>query len=138
MIKALIKIGLLLVVGIISYNYFLGTPEEKASSKAIFKSVGELGKSVGSLIKSEKQKLDEGKYDGALDKISDLFDNMKGKAMEKKEWLDQLELLDEERDRLKRELAENTEMSDEKKKKMKEDLEELMEKTKGLVEEMEQ
>ena len=138
MIKGLLKLGALLVVGIICYNYFLGTPEEKESSKRIFKTVGELGKSVGNLIQSERQKLDEGKYDGALDKISNLFDELKGKAGEKKEWLDRLDELDTERLRLKDKVDSDTILSDEQKTKMKEEMEKLLDKTKELVEEMDQ
>ena len=34
MMRSLIKLGLILVVGILVYNYFFGTPEEKQQSKA--------------------------------------------------------------------------------------------------------
>ena len=138
MIKGLLKLGALLVVGILCYNYFLGTPEEKESSKRIFKTVGELGKSVGNLIQSERQKWDEGKYDGALDKMSNLFDEIKGKAGEKKEWLDKFEELDLERLRLKEKASSDTIISEEQKSKMKEEMEKLINETKELVDEMEQ
>lgn len=138
MIKGLLKVGALLVVGILCYNYFLGTPEEKESSKKIFKTVGELGKSVGNLIQTERQKLDEGKYDGALEKISNLFDELKSKASENQEWLDKLKELDTERLRLKDKVDSDTTLSDEQKSEMKEEMEKLLDKTKSLVEEMEQ
>lgn len=74
------------------YNYFFGTAEEKAQSKEIFSDIKDLTKSAVGLLKSERQKFDEGKYDDAVDKIGGLIDNLKGKA-EKLE--DNRELLDQ-------------------------------------------
>jgi hypothetical protein len=58
------------------YNYFLGTPEEKSTSQKIFGEVIHLGKSSWDLLRAEKQKLKEGKYDIALDKVSQLLDGI--------------------------------------------------------------
>jgi hypothetical protein len=69
MIGFLFKIGLSLVVLLLVYNYFLGTPEEKSNSKEIISEVIHLGKSSWELLRTEKQKLSEGKYDLALDKV---------------------------------------------------------------------
>lgn len=80
MIKTIIRLGLLLLVGVLVYNYFLGTQEEKESSKRIFNEVKDLGKATWDLLKSEKEKFDEGKYDEALSKIDDIFDKVKGEA----------------------------------------------------------
>lgn len=74
------------------YNYFFGTAEEKAQSKEIFSDIKDLTKPTVGLLKSERQKFDEGKYDDAVDKIGGLIDNLKGKA-EKLE--DNRELLDQ-------------------------------------------
>ena len=80
MVRSLIKLGLILVVGILVYNYFFGTPAEKQQSKAIFEDVRSLTKSAVGLLESEKEKFDEGKYDDAVDKVGGLLDNLKGKA----------------------------------------------------------
>jgi len=80
MLRSLIKLGLFLVAGILVYNYFFGTVEEKAQSKEIFSDIKSLTKSAVGLVKSEKEKFDEGKYDEAVDKIGGLIDNLKGKA----------------------------------------------------------
>ncbi len=80
MIRGIIKIGLLLLVGILIYNYFFGNTEEKAQSKEIFSKVGELGKAGFALLKTEKEKFDQGKYDDALEKIGGLFKTMKKRA----------------------------------------------------------
>ena len=61
--KSILKLALILVVGILIYNYFLGTDEEKQQSKEIFTEVRDLGKAAWGLLKSEKEKFDEGKYD---------------------------------------------------------------------------
>lgn len=80
MIRGIIKIGLLLLVGILVYNYFFGNTEEKAQSKEIFSKVGELGKAGFALLKTEKEKFDQGKYDDALEKVGGLFKSMKKRA----------------------------------------------------------
>lgn len=80
MIKTVIRLGVLLLVGVLVYNYFLGTQEEKESSKRIFNEVKDLGEATWSLLKSEKEKFDQGKYDEALSKIEDIFEKVKGEA----------------------------------------------------------
>ncbi len=80
MIKSLIKLAIILVVGILVYNYFFGTPEEQQQSKEIFTEVKDLTRSAFNLLRTEKQKFDEGKYDDAVEKVGGLLENMKGKA----------------------------------------------------------
>lgn len=82
MIKNILKIGVLLVIGLIGYNYFLGDEAEKAQSKEIVTKVGDLGKDAWNLLKSERQKMKEGKYDDALDKLDGLYQSLRGKAQE--------------------------------------------------------
>ena len=72
MIKSILRLAAILVVGILFYNYFLGTPTEKEQSKKVFSKVKDLGRDAWDLLKTEKEKLDEGKYDEALDKITTL------------------------------------------------------------------
>lgn len=107
MIKSIIKLGLLLIVGVIVYNYFLGTPAEKAQSQKIFDKGKEVVVSVKDLVASEKEKFDSGKYDDALEKVGGLFEDMKEKAKEVKDsdYLDELEKLDEKRKALQEELS---------------------------------
>jgi hypothetical protein len=73
MIGFLIKIALFAVIGILGYNYFFGTSEEKAQSSKVFGQVKEVAVSVGELAKSEKEKYDAGKYDAALDKLAGAY-----------------------------------------------------------------
>jgi len=73
MIGFLIKIAVFAVIGILGYNYFFGTSEEKAQSSKVFGQVKEVAVSVGELAKSEKGKYDAGKYDAALDKLAGAY-----------------------------------------------------------------
>ncbi|MBC6995542.1 hypothetical protein QWY85_12975 [Neolewinella lacunae] len=82
MIRTLLKIGLLLVVGLLGYNYFFGDAEEKAQSREIVGKAGELGKDAWNLLVSERQKMREGKYDDALEKLDGLYTSLRGKAKE--------------------------------------------------------
>lgn len=152
MLKSIIKVGLLLVAGILVYNYFFGTPEEKAQSKEIFTSVKDLTKSAFDLLKHEKEKFDEGKYDEAVEKVGGLLENLKGKAeqlSENKELLDQIAELEQKRQRLSDEIdqevpanydntaAEQPVMDSTSRKHIEEEWEDLVRKTEHLMEDME-
>ena len=80
MIKSLIRIGLLLVVGILAYNYFFGTTEEKAQSKEVFKKTGDAVKSAWNVLKAEKSKFDAGKYDKVMSKLGDAYRSLRSQA----------------------------------------------------------
>ena len=73
MIRSLLKIGLLLLVVILVYNYFFGTDAEKDQSRQVFGQMRSVVVSVSDLVRSEKSKFDAGKYDGALDKLGDAY-----------------------------------------------------------------
>ena len=64
--KILFTVVVFLLVGILGFNLLFGTPEEKDSSRKILGQVHELGVNVATLLKSEKEKFDEGKYHDAL------------------------------------------------------------------------
>lgn len=99
MIKSLLKIGLLLVVGILGYNYFLGTPEEKAQSKEILGKAKDIGAASINLVKGEIQKFKSGKYDESLDKVGSLLAKAKNTAQEKGgDLLDRMEDWEEQKD----------------------------------------
>lgn len=73
MIRSLLKIGALLVAGILIYNFFFGNDAEKEQSRKVFGQVRGVVVSVGDLLKSERAKFDAGKYDGALEKLGDAY-----------------------------------------------------------------
>lgn len=143
--RSIIRLGLLLVVGVLVYNYFLGTPEEKQQSKEIFSKVKELTKSSIDLLKSEKDKFDEGKYDGALDRIGNVFGKLKKNAedIQDSELLDRLAELEDKRKSLERHLEESevqeydSERAERKDKaEIKKEWEELIAETEELMQEM--
>ncbi|MEL7421617.1 MAG: hypothetical protein AAFN81_01435 [Bacteroidota bacterium] len=76
MIRSLLKLGLILVAGILVYNYFFGTPEEQAQSKEIFGKVRDVGKDAWALLKTEKDKFEEGKYNGAVEKVGESVEGL--------------------------------------------------------------
>ncbi len=80
MIRSLLKLGFLLVVGILVYNYLFGTSEEKAQSKEVFQKTGAAVSSAWSLLKSERQKFDAGKYDNALDQLGGAYREVRDRA----------------------------------------------------------
>jgi flagellar motility protein MotE (MotC chaperone) len=107
MIRSLLKLLFMLVLGVLVYNYFLGTPEEKEASKAIFREVKELAVGVKDLVKSEKEKFDAGKYDEAVDKIGGLLSKLKRKAKDIDEkYIDQIQSLEKRKKELKDAISE--------------------------------
>lgn len=72
----LVSLGLMLLVGVLVYNYFLGDEAEKQQSKEVFQKTRELGKSIKELYQAEKQShYDEGKYNRILDPIKKVIKN---------------------------------------------------------------
>ncbi|MFK7808629.1 MAG: hypothetical protein AB8F74_12565 [Saprospiraceae bacterium] len=90
MIKSVIKVGLMLIVGILAYNFFFGSAEEKAQSKEIINKAADVGKAGVGLLREEVSKFRSGKYDDALDKIGTAIDATKDKVEEGSQMLDQI------------------------------------------------
>jgi len=152
MIKSLLKLGLLLVVGILVYNFFFGTAQEKEQSRQIFTEIKDLTQSAVQLLKTEKEKFDEGKYDEAIDKIGGLINNLKDKAQkleENKEIIDQIADLQKQKEALENKVRETQTPSEygnegqriepdsAEKAQLEEDWEKLIRETKGVMDEME-
>jgi len=144
MIRSLLKLGFILVLGILIYNYFLGSDTEKETSKKIFGETKNLVVSVGKLLKSEKTKFDAGKYDKALEKIGNVYQSIKEKASGiDPDILDKVVKMDKKRKELMDELEDiksDSTDSDEaksKKNKLKDELDKLVGETKRIVDELE-
>lgn len=154
MIRSIIKLGVVLVVGILVYNFFFGTEVEKESSRKVFTEIKEVGVAVRDLLKSEKDKFDEGKYDDALAKIENAFGNLRRKAqeIEDSDILDRLAKLDEERERLQEQFQRKTidvpsefnekgekihKLSERDKQKMQRELDDLLKETESVMNELE-
>jgi hypothetical protein len=80
MIKSVLKLAVVLILGLLIYNRFFGTEEEKTQSKVVFGKFKEVGRSIGDLLKTEKTKFDSGKYDNALGKLREALAEIKQKA----------------------------------------------------------
>lgn len=139
--RSLIKLALILIVGILVYNYFFGDETEKAQSREIFEKVGDLGKAGINLLKSEKDKFDEGKYDDALDKIGNLFDKVRDKAedLNDSELLRDVARLEEKRQELKEHVEESRpdEYTQEEKERLQVEWKQLMEESEEVMKKLE-
>lgn len=148
MIRSLLKLALFLVVGILVYNYFYGTAEEKEQSREVFGKVRDLGRDAWSLLRSEKAKMDEGKYDGAIDQVSEtaeglgeLLGKLKSSAEDLNDSgaLDRIRELEGERQAIENQIERETPASydqaeDER---IRGDLRELLRETEQLMQQME-
>ncbi len=138
MIKLLLKIAIPVILCLLVYNYFFGTAEEKDTSKAVFAKTKELSVSIYDLLKSEKHKFDEGKYDKALDKLNQIYaaarsNNSHLSESDKSE----LQKLEAEKQKLQTEIDQTKRLdqkaADEKSKSLDEKLMELVDKTNKLL-----
>ncbi len=142
MIKTLLKYGFLILAGIVGYNYFLGDEAEKASSRKIVNEIKDVGKEVGGLIKSEREKFDKGKYDKVLVKLKDSYDVVKKKAQNIDEkYISKLDDLQDRRndleDRLSKVTDETTDDGKKQAKRLTRDLDQLLEETQDLIKKIE-
>lgn len=107
MIGKLLRLIVVVVIGILVYNLVLGNDTEKESARKVFGEIKEAGIAVKDLLKSEKQKFDEGKYDDALNKVGNVFSKMKRRAQDIDEkYVDKIAEMDDKRKDLERRLAE--------------------------------
>lgn len=136
MFRTLFKLLLLLVVGLLGYNYFYGTDEEQAQSRNLVNKAKDLGSDAWSLLRSERDKARAGKYDESLDHLKDLYSDLKDKAGELKDSdaLTRLSDLDRRRDALETDLNGRDELSRAEQRK----LDDLTSDTEVLMHEMEE
>ena len=79
--RYILPLVILLVAGIVGYNLWFGTDEEKENSRRILAQIKGLGGSVVGLLKDEKEKFDQGKYDKAMENIGDAMATVKEQAV---------------------------------------------------------
>lgn len=82
MLRFIISTAFFLIIGLLSYNYFFGTAEEKEQAQEIFSKGAEVVGAGAGLLKSEYQKYQEGKYDEALENVSHLLSRLKDQGGE--------------------------------------------------------
>ncbi len=105
MIRKIISTLIVVVIGLLIYNYFFGTAEEKQQAKEIFGKGAEIVGAGADLLKAEYEKFKDGKYDKALDNIGNLLNNVKEKGGELvgeiESWQDRKGTWDEQKEQLK-------------------------------------
>jgi len=77
MIRFLITTAFFLVIGLLGYNYIFGTAQEKEQAQEIFSKGAEAVGAGADLLKLEYHKYKDGKYDEALDNISNSLSKLK-------------------------------------------------------------
>ncbi len=135
MIKHVLKLGALLLIGILGYNYFFGTATEKANSQKIFGQVKEVAVSVKNLVKNEKNKFDAGKYDKALQELGSAYKGIREKlgGIDKK-LLDRIDHLDDRKAKLQKEIQQVEKTGDvDKQNELQEKLTKLVEDTEKVI-----
>lgn len=137
MIRTIIKLGIFLVLAVLGYNYFLGDETEKAQSREIVGKAADLGKDAWNLLRNEKEKLNEGKYDGALDQLKELYGELKKNAgrLQDTEALERIRELDEVRESLSEKMKET---AAEDQSKLKREVDRLTEETEAVMKKLEQ
>jgi len=112
MIKFILKIAVILTIGILVYNYFFGTADEKQNSKEVYSKVKDLTVSVVDLLKNEKDKFEKGKYDQALDQIDNAISAIKekGKLLSANDQL-KLRTIEQDKEALQREIIATDQLS---------------------------
>jgi len=145
--KNLLKLAFLLLVGILGYNYFFGDVEEKEQSKEIVNKVRDVGRDAWGLLKSEKAKLKEGKYDGAVEKVSSTVTGIgellgklskTAKDLNDSGALDELSKLQQRQSEIQEKLdhQESDEAKEEVSKDLENDLQNLLKETERIMKEM--
>ena len=145
MIKTILQALVVIVVFVLVYNFFFGTTEEKQNATTIFKEVKDVGVSVKDLLQAEKEKFDAGKYDNAIQKMRELFQNLESNAREvAPEYVDRIKGLEQQRKDLENQLdqaKETVEDVGEKAKKVDEinkNLDQLMKDTEQVIKEIQE
>ncbi len=106
--KYVMPLAVMLTVGLVGYNLFFGTPAEQENSRQIIAKVRGLGSDVFSLLRSEKAKFSDGKYDQAVDKIGSSLSYLKQKvgtfSDRGQAYLGQINALEQEKNQLQQQL----------------------------------
>jgi ABC-type phosphate transport system auxiliary subunit len=95
MIRRLLSLAAMLVVGLVIYNMMFGDESDKENVKQITGGVKEL-------LQSTKEKYKNGQYDEAIDKIGDVFKQLKNKAdeLDNSDYLNRLSDLEKRKEHL--------------------------------------
>lgn len=117
--RKLLSLAFTLIIGILVYNYFFGTPEEKKQSERVFKKTTAFGKELGgeikNLIKNEKERYDEGKYNKVIDKVKNVVNGDEVLSEQHKSQLTEIEQIQQELEKEQRRKLRDSALYDEQK-----------------------
>jgi len=134
--RVIIRWILILVALIVGYNYFFGDSDEKSESEEIVEQVRELGKSIFGLVKNEKERIEQGKYEGLFAKMESIFDILNSQLESSDlQDADELRQLERDKEELENEIkeAEKEGVSQEQKDELDAKVKELLKKTEILL-----
>ncbi len=134
MIGKLIKWGLIILIGILVYNYFYGTDKERETSAQIFQEVKELGGSVKDALSQEKKRFEEGKYDGLVNKLDGVWEDIKSNLSSNTD-PEQITRLEREKEQLETDLKAYDGTNDSSKRQLLGDLERFIDRADSLLRE---
>lgn len=129
--RSLISLAILLIAGLVVYNYFTGSSEERENSQEIINSGKDLVGSVWDLLVSEKQKLDNGEYDGAIEDAQKMFSSLREVVVKRNDTESQMKL--DELDQRRLEISNEMRQSDEVDPELRQKMRDLMKDTEELV-----
>lgn len=78
--KRILPLIAFLVIGLLGYNYYYGTEEDKARSKEVTSKAKDFGTSIINLLKAEQTNFKAGKYDNTFKKVGGIFKDLGRKA----------------------------------------------------------
>lgn len=135
MVRSIFKLAVILVIGLVAYNYFYGTPQERARSQQIINKAKDLGQDARNLLREEREKMRAGKYDNVLERLETVYHDLRQVAGTGADpaFLERLSDLTERREDLESQMEAHGELSAAER----EELDELTEDTEALMNEME-
>ncbi len=138
MIRKILTLAVVLALGLLAYNSFFGTAQEKEQAAEIRGKMKSIAVDLKNLVMSEKEKFDKGKFDDDIDKLSGIVSNIKDKAVSLgNEYSDKVEDLEKIKDQLSLKADEVEKTGTEAdKEKLKEDLNNLLTQFRKVSEDM--
>lgn len=92
--RRILSLAVMVIIGVLIYNSFYGTEEEKQEVQEITSELKDVGSMIKDLLKSEKEKFDSGKYDDIVDKLKALAETAKDAG---RDFSDNLEKIEEKK-----------------------------------------
>lgn len=104
--KRILTLVVAFLIGWIIYVQFFGTAEDKALKAELLGNVKETGQSVLDILSAEKNRIEEGAYYEALDKLAEAIDKLRNEDKRSGgRYAEELANLEQQRNALKKRIA---------------------------------